>query len=107
VLCIFDFIVVRNSLLGSSAVIVLMRNLCHGIGVLGSLLVICTGNCYIVFCQDIFKIWLMNQNGIPHWSEIKNYLYSGIIRAQLGVANVMTEFYNSGYCRQCMSQFSE
>lgn len=49
----------------------------------------------------------MNQNGAPHWSEIKNHVYSGIIRAQLGVVNVMTEFDNLGYCRQCMSHFSE
>jgi hypothetical protein len=53
-LCIFDFIVVRNFLVGSPTVIVLMRIVYHGIGVLGSLLVICMGNCYIVFRQDIF-----------------------------------------------------
>jgi len=49
----------------------------------------------------------MNQNGIPLWSEIKNQECSGIIRAQLRVVNIMTEFDNSGYCRQCMSHFSE
>jgi hypothetical protein len=44
----------------------------------------------------------MNQNGIPHWTEIKNHVYSGIITEQLGVVNVMTEFDSSGYCRQGM-----
>jgi hypothetical protein len=43
----------------------------------------------------------MNQDGLPHWSEIKNLLYNEIIREQLGVANIMTEFENTGYCRQC------
>jgi len=38
----------------SPTVIVLMRTVYHGIGVLGSLLVICMGSCYIVFCQYIF-----------------------------------------------------
>jgi len=34
-------------------------------------------------------------------------VYIGIIRAQLVVVNVMTEFDSSGYCRQCMSHFSD
>jgi len=50
----YMYIVVRNFLVGLPTVIVLMRTVYHGIGVLGSLLFICMGSCYIVFCQDIF-----------------------------------------------------
>lgn len=74
VLWIFDFIVVKNFLVSWPTVIVLMKTVYHGIGVLGSLLVICMGSCFIVFHQGIFWIWLMNQIGIPHWAEIKNHV---------------------------------
>lgn len=97
---IFDFIVVRNFLVGLPTVIVLVRTVYHVIGVLGSLLVICVAIVILSFARTLSKYDWWIRMGL-------RIVYNGIIRKQLGVVNIMTKFENTGYFRQYMSHFSE